>query len=55
MSEKDIRRYSFDVEDINWNDYVSNVHIPGLRRYVMKGRSTATGSKFDWTKREISK
>lgn len=38
MSEEERREFGFDVESIDWKDYISNVHIPGLRRYVMKGR-----------------
>lgn len=38
MSEDEKREFGFDVKDIDWKDYIANVHIPGLRRYVMKGR-----------------
>ncbi|XP_020585176.1 fatty acyl-CoA reductase 2-like [Phalaenopsis equestris] len=38
MSEEERKKFGFDVGEINWEDYISNVHIPGLRRYVMKGR-----------------
>jgi fatty acyl-CoA reductase len=38
MSEDEKREFGFDVKDIDWKDYITNVHIPGLRRYVMKGR-----------------
>lgn len=38
MSEDERREFCFDVGEIDWQDYISNVHIPGLRRYVMKGR-----------------
>jgi len=38
MSEKEKREFGFDVKSIDWNDYITNVHIPGLRRHVMKGR-----------------
>ncbi|PIA60027.1 hypothetical protein AQUCO_00400714v1 [Aquilegia coerulea] len=38
MSEEEKRSFGFDVESIDWNDYISNIHIPGLRRHVMKGR-----------------
>ncbi|ERN04448.1 hypothetical protein AMTRI_Chr03g140830 [Amborella trichopoda] len=42
MSEEERRSFGFDVESINWKDYISNVHIPGLRRHVMKGRGTCS-------------
>ncbi|KAG4991160.1 hypothetical protein JHK87_024617 [Glycine soja] len=38
MSEEEKREFDFDVKSIDWNDYITNVHIPGLRRHVMKGR-----------------
>ncbi|KAF6150201.1 hypothetical protein GIB67_023156 [Kingdonia uniflora] len=38
MSEDERRGFGFDVGSIDWKDYISNVHIPGLRRHVMKGR-----------------
>ncbi|EYU20678.1 hypothetical protein ABFS82_11G002000 [Erythranthe guttata] len=38
MSKEERQEFGFDVEKIDWEDYISNVHIPGLRRHVMKGR-----------------
>ncbi|KAG6399499.1 hypothetical protein SASPL_140980 [Salvia splendens] len=38
MSKEERQQFGFDVENINWKDYIVNVHIPGLRRHVMKGR-----------------
>ncbi|XP_038719670.1 fatty acyl-CoA reductase 2, chloroplastic isoform X2 [Tripterygium wilfordii] len=38
MSEEEKKRFGFDVGSIDWRDYITNVHIPGLRRHVMKGR-----------------
>ncbi|KAL5067477.1 hypothetical protein RYX36_018364 [Vicia faba] len=38
MSEEEKREFDFDVKGIDWKDYITNIHIPGLRRYVMKGR-----------------
>ncbi|KAL7134061.1 hypothetical protein ABFS83_11G001800 [Erythranthe nasuta] len=38
MSMEERQEFGFDVEKIDWEDYISNVHIPGLRRHVMKGR-----------------
>ncbi|KVI00065.1 Fatty acyl-CoA reductase [Cynara cardunculus var. scolymus] len=42
MSEEEKRTFGFDVGKIDWRDYISNVHIPGLRRHVMKGRGMCT-------------
>ncbi|KAJ6425732.1 hypothetical protein OIU84_026332 [Salix udensis] len=38
MSENEKGMFGFDVGSIDWRDYITNVHIPGLRRHVMKGR-----------------
>ncbi|KAK9128285.1 hypothetical protein Syun_017082 [Stephania yunnanensis] len=38
MSEEEQKSFGFDVGSIDWRDYISNVHIPGLRRHVLKGR-----------------
>lgn len=38
MSGEERRAFGFDVGGIRWKDYISTVHIPGLRRHVMKGR-----------------
>ncbi|XP_028107371.1 fatty acyl-CoA reductase 2 [Camellia sinensis] len=38
MSEEERKKFGFDVGNIDWKDYISNIHIPGLRRHVMKGR-----------------
>ena len=38
MSEEEKREFWFDVASIDWTDYISNVHIPGLRTHVMKGK-----------------
>ncbi|CAK9319385.1 unnamed protein product [Citrullus colocynthis] len=38
MSEEEKREFGFDVESIDWTDYITNIHIPGLRRHVMKGK-----------------
>ncbi|GAA0172960.1 hypothetical protein LIER_26678 [Lithospermum erythrorhizon] len=38
MSNEERSQFGFEVENIDWREYISNVHIPGLRRHVMKGR-----------------
>ncbi|XP_075474241.1 fatty acyl-CoA reductase 2, chloroplastic [Primulina tabacum] len=42
MSTEEQLQFGFDVENIDWKDYISNVHIPGLRRHVMKGRGLSS-------------
>lgn len=38
MSLEEMRDFGFDVRGINWEHYIVDVHIPGLRRHVMKER-----------------
>ncbi|KAF0912883.1 hypothetical protein E2562_019466 [Oryza meyeriana var. granulata] len=44
MSEEEKARFHFDVRSIDWADYITNVHIPGLRKHVMKGRGVAAAA-----------
>lgn len=44
MSKEERQQFGFDVKDIDWKDYISNIHIPGLRRHVLKGRGLAANS-----------
>lgn len=39
MSIQEKQEFGFDIESIDWKDYIKNIHIPGLRRHVMKGRT----------------
>ncbi|RLN38816.1 hypothetical protein C2845_PM01G04160 [Panicum miliaceum] len=41
MSPAEKARFHFDVRSVDWTDYITNVHIPGLRKHVMKGRGVA--------------
>ncbi|PAN51401.1 hypothetical protein PAHAL_9G591500 [Panicum hallii] len=41
MSAAEKARFHFDVRSVDWTDYITNVHIPGLRKHVMKGRGVA--------------
>ncbi|KAL6649285.1 hypothetical protein ACP70R_013509 [Stipagrostis hirtigluma subsp. patula] len=43
MSPAERERFHFDVRSVDWTDYITNVHIPGLRKHVMKGRGVAAG------------
>eukprot|EP00253_Pinus_taeda_P019480 PITA_19480 len=36
ISAEDLKAFNFDVKCIDWVDYLSNVHIPGLVKYVLK-------------------
>jgi len=41
MSPAERARFHFDVRSVDWRDYITNVHIPGLRKHVTKGRGVA--------------
>ncbi|XP_066384105.1 fatty acyl-CoA reductase 2, chloroplastic-like [Miscanthus floridulus] len=41
MSPAERALFHFDVRSVDWRDYITNVHIPGLRKHVMKGRGVA--------------
>ncbi|OMO68844.1 Fatty acyl-CoA reductase [Corchorus olitorius] len=36
MSEEEKKKFGCDVKSIEWKDYIVNVHIPGLRRHILK-------------------
>ncbi|XP_051140653.1 fatty acyl-CoA reductase 2, chloroplastic-like [Andrographis paniculata] len=38
MSAEERAEFGFDVESIEWSEYISEVHIPGLRRHVIKAK-----------------
>ncbi|KAK4481747.1 hypothetical protein RD792_012657 [Penstemon davidsonii] len=42
LSKEEKQQFGFDVESIEWKDYISNIHIPGLRKHVMKGRGPSS-------------
>ncbi|TKV98009.1 hypothetical protein SEVIR_9G532000v4 [Setaria viridis] len=46
MSVAEKARFHFDVRSVDWADYITNVHIPGLRKHVMKGRGVAAANQL---------
>ena len=36
LDEDERRAFHFDVTQLNWRHYVQNVHIPGIKRYILK-------------------
>ncbi|GAY32624.1 hypothetical protein CUMW_003360 [Citrus unshiu] len=38
MNEEEKKKFGFDMGSIDWKHYITNVHVPGLRRHVMKER-----------------
>jgi fatty acyl-CoA reductase len=41
LSGEDLERFNFDVKRINWTEFWSEIHIPGMRRYVLKNDTSA--------------
>mmetsp|Transcript_8948 Transcript_8948/g.29613 ORF Transcript_8948/g.29613 Transcript_8948/m.29613 type:complete len:137 (+) Transcript_8948:141-551(+) len=39
LSSEEKARFNFDLDTIDWEHYLVDVHIAGLRKYVLKGRS----------------
>lgn len=36
LSAEDQKRFDFDVRRINWREYITRVHLPGLKRHVLR-------------------
>lgn len=36
MSMEDRTRFNFDARCVDWIDYINNVHIPGLKKHILK-------------------
>ncbi|KAK4253636.1 hypothetical protein QN277_010284 [Acacia crassicarpa] len=36
MSAEEMRNFGFDVQSINWEQYISNIHIPGVRKHLLR-------------------
>ena len=36
LSQEDKSRFNFDISKINWKSYIQDVHIPGLKRNILK-------------------
>lgn len=43
----DRQRFYFDVRSLDWLAYLRDVHIPGLRRYVLKAAPGAAGKSLN--------
>ena len=40
LSEEEKQRFNFDIRSIDWHRYIAKVHLPGLRKFVLKGRGS---------------
>ena len=39
LSPKEKELFGFNINDIDWETYIKQIHIPGLRKHVLKGRA----------------
>ena len=42
LSEDDRRNFNFDVSHLNWRHYIQNVHIPGVKKFILKIEGAGT-------------
>jgi len=40
LCPEDQQRFNCNLEDIDWKEYLQNVHVPGLRKFILKGRGS---------------
>jgi len=43
LSDEDRDRFGFDAARIDWDEYIDEIHIPGLRRNVLQAEALPTG------------
>lgn len=36
MSSEELKTFPVDLRSVDWKDYIVNIHLPGLRRYVLE-------------------
>ena len=46
LSEEEKNLLDFDVQRLNWRHYIQNVHIPGLRKHILKQEGSSPTSPF---------
>ncbi len=42
LDEEAQRRFNFDVTRVNWRHYIQNVHIPGVKKFILKIEGVGT-------------
>lgn len=38
MSEEERRNFDIDASNIQWKDYLTRIHISGLKKHVLEGK-----------------
>jgi len=39
LSPAEREKFPIDIQAIDWREYLSDIHIPGLKKFVLKGRA----------------
>ena len=47
LGEEEKSLLDFDVQRLNWQHYIQNVHIPGLRKHILKQEGSFPTTHFD--------
>ncbi len=42
LSPEERHEFNFDVTQLNWRHYIQNVHIPGVKKYILKMEGAGT-------------
>jgi long-chain acyl-CoA synthetase len=42
LSPEEQQEFNFDVTQLNWRHYIQNVHIPGVKKYILKMEGSGT-------------
>ncbi|MFQ5929074.1 MAG: AMP-binding protein, partial [Acidobacteriota bacterium] len=42
LNEEEKRVFNFDITRLNWRHYIQNVHIPGVKKYILKREGAGT-------------
>ncbi|MEE8349501.1 MAG: AMP-binding protein [Acidobacteriota bacterium] len=43
LSEHEKKELSFDISSLNWRHYIQDVHIPGVKKYILKMEESSSG------------
>jgi long-chain acyl-CoA synthetase len=47
LDEDEKRQFNFDVTRLNWRHYIQNVHVPGVKKFVLKMEGNAAAARAE--------
>ena len=47
LSSEDQKEFNFDISKLNWRSYIQDIHIPGIKRYVLGMIEETTSSTIE--------